>query len=340
MDAHSIELPRKILIGSGVLERVPAVTGNTGKPLVITGHRTRKVAGDRILGMYPNASLALVRVGKYREVRALKEDHTDIDCIICVGGGKVIDVGKLMAFDQKIPFVSVPTTLSHDGISSDRVSITHRETRHSMKTKPPLAIVADIEILKDSPYRLMASGCADVISNISAVYDWKLGQKRGEYYADYSAELALLSANHVIDSAKKIKERSPEGIRNLAEALISSGISMSLAGSSRPASGSEHMFSHALDALRKGRKGPLHGEQCGLGTIVTAYLQGQDWRKIKSVLRTIGAPTTAKQLGVPRGDLVKALLSAREVRERHTILDQKPLTEKSALKALKTTGVI
>lgn len=337
MEAHYMELPRNILVGTDVLDRLPGLTKGMGNPLVLTGNTTRKIAGDRILGMYEKASLGLVKEGNYREVRALEDDHTGTDFVICAGGGKVIDVGKMVAYDMKIPFISVPTTLSHDGIASDRASITHRKTKHSIKAKPPVSIAADLEILGDSPYRMIASGCADVVSNISSVFDWKLGRDRGEYYADYSAELALLSAQHVMDSAEKIRKRDPEGIRNLVEAIISSGISMSLAGSSRPASGSEHMFSHALDSLGSPA---LHGEQCGAGTIITTYLQGQDWKKVKSVLKTLGAPVTVKELGVSREKVVRALLSARKIRDRYTILEKEPLTEKTAQEALSGTGLI
>ena len=56
--------------------------------------------------------------------------------------------------------------------------------------------------------------------------------------------------------------------------MISSGMAISIAGNSRPASGSEHKFSHALDMIAP--KPALHGEQCGVGTIMMMYLHGGD----------------------------------------------------------------
>jgi glycerol-1-phosphate dehydrogenase [NAD(P)+] len=92
-----------------------------------------------------------------------------------------------------------------------------------------------------------------------------------------------------------------------------------IAGSSRPCSGSEHLFSHALD--RVSEKPSLHGEQCGVGAIMMMYLHGGDWRKVRSALHAIGAPTTAKELGVTNEEIIEALVGAHAVRpERYTIL--------------------
>jgi glycerol-1-phosphate dehydrogenase [NAD(P)+] len=124
----------------------------------------------------------------------------------------------------------------------------------------------------------------------------------------------------------------------VTKALIVSGVSMSVAGSSRPASGAEHMVSHALDRLVPGRA--LHGEQCGVATIVALYLHGAAWEEARDALHHVGAPTTAKQLGIPRDTLVEALLQAHTIRpERLTILGDGGLAREAAEQALKATGV-
>ena len=123
---------------------------------------------------------------------------------------------------------------------------------------------------------------------------------------------------------------------------------MSVAGSTRPASGSEHMFSHMLDHLgprillagRKNKK-PLHGEQCGVGAIMMVYLHGGDWQKIRKTLKKIGAPTTSEQLGVSKKNIIEALVKAHEIRpERYTILGETGLTHDAAKKVAKITDVI
>lgn len=349
MEPHSIELPRKILVGRNVMDRTPEVCKELnikGKPLILAGEKTRVVAGDRIRKAFLDAgiesAMEIVRKASREEVESLKARvPEDVALILSVGGGKVIDIGKLLAYQTGMPFISIPTAPSHDGVASERVSLKDGRVFHSLKARAPVAIVADIEILRNAPYKLIASGCADIISNYTAVHDWKLAKDRGEYYSEYAAALSLLSSEIVLNSAEMIRNREERGIRNLVEALISSSISMSLVQSSRPASGSEHMFSHALDQLKSenGMNRSLHGEQCGLGSILFSYIQGNNWHRIRDGLRSIGAPTTARELGVDRDMIIEAMLRAKDVRKRYTILDQKPLDREYASQVCVATGV-
>ncbi|KYH36945.1 MAG: glycerol-1-phosphate dehydrogenase [Candidatus Bathyarchaeota archaeon B23] len=136
-----------------------------------------------------------------------------------------------------------------------------------------------------------------------------------------------------------MRGRGEEGYRVLIEALVSCGVAMSIAGSSRPCSGSEHLFSHALDVVAP--RPALHGEQCGVGTIMMAKLHGLDWRGIRERLRVIGAPTTAEELGIEPRYVVEALVRARRIRpERYTILNEVELTEKEARELAEECGVI
>jgi glycerol-1-phosphate dehydrogenase [NAD(P)+] len=114
---------------------------------------------------------------------------------------------------------------------------------------------------------------------------------------------------------------------------------MSGAGSSRPCSGSEHLFSHALD--RDEARTSLHGEQCGVGAIMMMYLHGGDWRRLKTALSTIGAPTTMRELGVSRDELIRALVEAHAQRpDRYTILGDNGLTREAAEHLATVTGVL
>lgn len=204
----------------------------------------------------------------------------------------------------------------------------------------PMAIIADTSIIVQSAHRLIASGCGDVMAKFTAVRDWKLAhQVKNEYYGEYAASLALMSAKLVVKNADLIGAGDEEGLRVLLEALISCGVAMSIAGSSRPCSGSEHLFSHALDMVSP--KPALHGEQCGIGTILMAYLYHMNWKRLKETLEKIGAPTTAKQLGVEPEHVLEALVKARTIRsERYTILEEKLLDYSCAEKIAKKTGVI
>jgi glycerol-1-phosphate dehydrogenase [NAD(P)+] len=125
----------------------------------------------------------------------------------------------------------------------------------------------------------------------------------------------------------------------IVEALISAGVASCIAGSSRPCSGAEHLFSHALDRIAPGKG--LHGEKCGLGAIMITKLQGKDWKKIVKTLKDIGAPTTAKQIGLKEDQIIEALMIAQDLRpERYTILKEIEMTERRARNLAKSTKVI
>jgi len=204
----------------------------------------------------------------------------------------------------------------------------------------PLAIIADTDIIAQAPWRSVISGCGDAIAKFTAVKDWQLAhEEKNEYYGEYAASLALMSAKLVMQNAKLIQTNNDEGLRVLLEALISCGVAMSIAGSSRPCSGSEHLFSHALDMIKCPHA--MHGEQCGVGTVLAAYLHRTNWKRIKLTLEQIGAPTTACELNVKDKDLVKALALAATIRpERYTILQKLKLNLEACKKVAKITGVI
>jgi glycerol-1-phosphate dehydrogenase [NAD(P)+] len=143
----------------------------------------------------------------------------------------------------------------------------------------------------------------------------------------------------VEDEAANIGRRNEEGVRGLVEALISAGVAAGIAGSSRPCSGAEHLFSHALDRIAPGKG--LHGEKTGLGAIMMARLHGMDWERIRKSLSEAGAPTTARALGLSDDEVVEGILAAPSVRpERYTILHKLTLDASQARALAKETGVI
>jgi glycerol-1-phosphate dehydrogenase [NAD(P)+] len=154
----------------------------------------------------------------------------------------------------------------------------------------------------------------------------------------YSADLAMLSAKIIMENSSMYSKKGLDA-RVIVEALISAGVASCIAGSSRPCSGAEHLFSHALDKIAPGKG--LHGEKCGIGSIMIAKLQGQDWKKIVKTLKEVGAPTTAKQIGLKENEVIHALVMAQELRpERYTILKEIEMTERKAMNLAKSTNVI
>jgi len=346
--SKSMELPRHVAIGHGVLENIGEICRQLhfrGPAVIVVDKTTKRIAGNKVEKLLKTenyeAQQKIIDEADLKNLDNVKELITEIKAkfILGVGGGKPIDIAKLASFEVKKPFVSVPTAASHDGIVSSQASMHDNHGSKSYSTHSPFAVIADTKIISESPYRLLAAGCGDVISNLTSVKDWILAKKlRNEYFSSSAAMLSELTANVLLDSADMIKPRLEESAWLVAKALVSSGVAMSIAGSSRPASGSEHMFSHALDRLVP--KPALHGEQCAVGAIMMMYLHGGDWEGIRNGLEKIKVPVNAKGLKIDDELMVEALTIAHSIRpERYTILSN-GLTYDAAVDLAVKTGVI
>jgi glycerol-1-phosphate dehydrogenase [NAD(P)+] len=345
-----IRLPRNVVVGHDVLGEVPAVVESShldGRGLVVTSPAPREVAGDQVVADLADVGPepAVVEVGEagFEEVQRVTDAAREADAsyLLGVGGGKPIDIAKSASDELSAPFVSVPTAASHDGIVSGRSSIPEGDTRHSVAADPPVAVVADTGVLADAPWELTTAGCADIISNYTAVADWRLAHRlKNVEYSEYAGALSEMTAEMLVDNADSIRPGLEESSWAVVKALVSSGVAMSIAGSSRPASGAEHLFSHQLDRIAPGEA--LHGHQVGVGSIVTAYLHGGErgfWRDIRAALESLDAPTTADGLGVSEADVLEALTTAHEIRDRYTVLGD-GVDEDAAMTALVETGVV
>lgn len=347
MQSHTMELPRLIVIGENNIIDFGKFLGSLDGPRsvsLISGIHVKRILQTKIEKSLNGSKIEFTwhnsRDNKAESLDEIQEDveKDQSEMIAGIGGGRSVDAAKMIAFNLKKPFVSVPTAASHDGIASPFVSI-RTDKPHSLVATAPLGVFVDIDIIRRAPPRLLASGCGDLLANIIAVKDWKLGKDRtGEYYGRYAANLSLMSAQIVMENASVFAKKGLD-VRVIVEALISAGVASCIAGSSRPCSGSEHLFSHALDKVAPGIG--LHGEKCGIGSIMMAKLQGQDWRKIKKVLKYLGAPTTAKEIGLSSEQVAEALIIAQDLRpSRYTVLKEKKMTERKALNLAKSTKVL
>lgn len=295
------------------------------KPLLITGTNSLK-AISRYKDVQGITTL-IIETNSMEAVNKVKNEviNKGYDLIIGCGGGKVIDVGKLASHEALTPFLSIPTILSSDSIASPISVIELNGENKTIGSSMPMGILINIDVIKDGPEEYLKAGLGDLISNSSASADWDLAHKRtAERYDNFSRIMALLPAERMIDNAHKYEGLKDElFIKNLAEGLALSGIAMSIAKSSRPASGSEHNISHAMDRILK-EKRRHHGIQVGFATLLTTYLQKQYdvSSKIKGLFKDVGFPQSFEELGVSREVFLEAVASAPTIRQRYTILNE------------------
>ena len=342
-----MELPRLIVVGEKNINDIGSFLKslkNIKKVSLVSGNNVKKIVQNKIESSLSASKIQMVwhlaETNDKRSIQLIEQNvgKSKSELIVGVGGGRSVDIAKIIGFNLDLPFVSIPTSASHDGIASPFVSIKGNKP-HSVVATAPLGVFVDVDIIKKAPKKLLASGCGDLIAKITAVRDWQLGRdKTGEYYGRYSADLALMSAKILMEHSSKFSKKGLD-VREVVEALISAGVASCIAGSSRPCSGAEHLFSHAVDKLEPGIG--LHGEKCGIGAIMIAKLQGQDWKKIVKTLKSVGAPTTAKEIGLKSEVLAKALTIAQSLRpERYTILKEVNMNENKAINLAKSTKVL
>jgi len=347
MQSHTMELPRLIEIGEKNIGDFGKFLKSLNKPKkvsLICGTNVQKVLKVKIEKSLKIKKIQFVwHTSIDNQIKSIniieknvKKDKSNL--IVGIGGGRSVDTAKLISYNLSIPFVSLPTAASHDGMASPFVSV-KSDKPHSIVASAPMGVFVDIDIIKKAPSKLLASGCGDLIANIIAVKDWQLGHKKTkEYYGRYAADLAMMSAKIVMENSSEFAKKGLDE-RVIVEGLISAGVASCIAGSSRPCSGAEHLFSHALDKIAPGIG--LHGEKCGIGSILMAKLQGQDWKKIIKTLKDVGAPTTAKQIGLKSDMIIEALMIAQGLRpKRYTILKEIKMTKKVAMNLAKITKVI
>jgi len=250
------------------------------------------------------------------------------DALVGLGGGKALDLAKFIAVLANRPYYAVPTSLSNDGFCSPQSSLTIKGRRKSMGARIPTGIIVDTEVCLSAPLPLWWSGIGDLVAKITAVRDWRLAfHHDGTAFNDFAA---LLSDATVFQFMAR-PERSREGVRMLANALMLNGVAMEICGSSRPASGSEHLVSHALDSFSA--KPRLHGLQVGVATYIVTHLQGQGTEAVARLFDTTDFWSAFAQEKLKRAEWLEAFRRAPSIKQDfHTILSTRDaVPEVSAL---------
>ncbi len=332
--ARMLASPLFVDIRRGAVEQLPALlhqstVSTTGTVLVAVGPSTGEEIWRRIEPTMPNATVVVVEDASLTAAGRLQEKlgERGYDAVVAIGGGRTIDVAKYAAMRAALPMVAVATNLAHDGICSPVASLEHPHGKGSFGVALPLAVVVDLDYVRAAPPALVAAGIGDVVSNLSAIEDWLLASReRGETVDGLALAFARTAGESVIAHSGSIED--DDFLVLLAEALVLSGMAMSVAGTSRPCSGACHEILHALDQTFPGRFN--HGEIAGLGALFATHLRRDEARfaQIRACLDRHGLATTPDQLGLGADDFAAAVLAAPGTRpDRYTVLEHLGLSE-------------
>ncbi|MHA1577475.1 MAG: iron-containing alcohol dehydrogenase [Candidatus Thorarchaeota archaeon] len=306
--------PESIIIEEGAIDRLDHILSEHQRPLFVT---------DVVL--YDKYKRMIEDTVKLDVVWAISPDHQkgivglypNVDIIVGFGGGRSIDIAKIISMEANLDWISIPTAASHDGIGSDVASVMQNGYRYSEKCKSPKIILADLSIIATAPKILTLSGIGDIISKTSSLAEWKLAKDHGneKFDADVYATVEK-SLNNVLKD---------DGLETLVQSLIDTGNAMTAFGSSRPCSGTEHAISHAMDR----RIPSLHGLQVAFATPLCLYFLEQvgfskyTGKDIRDFLVDRNMPVTLKELDMNEDmflDDIKHALEIMKRRGRYSIL--------------------
>ncbi|MBP3326004.1 MAG: iron-containing alcohol dehydrogenase family protein [Coprococcus sp.] len=334
MAGSHIAIPTILKIGKGTLKDVGKYIKSSGmeNAVIYFGNGLIDMFGSEVMESLNQEG---IKVREYREL-----DSTDIDdiidlafeidskaqVIVGIGGGKVIDVAKYAAYLRKLPFISIPTSASSDGFSSASASLMVNGRRTSVPARMAYGIIADTDIIKSAPERFLYSGIGDMVSKITALYDWLYESERG--YSEMN-DFAVMIAKKAVNSFVRTPFETIKDdlfLKELLDSLAMSGIANEIAGGSSPTSGSEHLISHALDKMLE--QPMLHGIQVGIATYIMAVVHNHRYVRVNAIFEKTGFWDYVSTLGLNREDYIKAVDLAPSIKpHRHTYLHEEQYRE-------------
>jgi glycerol-1-phosphate dehydrogenase [NAD(P)+] len=367
---HHHRIPiEKISIGNSVYKELAAYAVYKGfkHAVIIADENTYQAAGENLLETLKetgiNVSVSMMTPDENNDVvadeqslvQALLQIPVETDVIIAAGAGTLHDIARFCSTKMNVPFISVPTAPSVDGFTSMGAPLIVRGVKTTFQMTAPIAVFADLAVLKASPRKMAAAGFGDMLAKYTSLSDWKFGHLvKGEPYCPLVAAITREALESCVENVEKIAAADEEGIQILIEALIKSGLAMLIFGQSHPASGGEHHLSHywEMDFLKQKRPAVLHGAKVGVSTVLVAEVyKGQflpllsesarlqsdnlqdnlkEIKKIyqeiptpehlKNLLTQTGGETMPEQLGIDEHLVAASLRNAHTLRNRFTAL--------------------
>ncbi len=339
-----------ISIRKGAIEDLPTMAApfKEGKVLVVFDNNTYKAAGERAVALLREAGFQVkellfdcgedILIPDEKTLgRIVQEQDLDVSLMVAVGGGVINDSVKFVTSRARLPYIVVATAPSMDGYVADGAPIISGGYKYSPQAHLTYGLIGDTDVLQTAPQELIEAGFGDVVGKITALADWDLAVKvNGDYRCDTCVTLVQRALDKCFATAQGLKTREPASLEALFEALTMTGVAMALINISRPASGAEHMLSHywEMDYIARGLNPNHHGIQVGVATVVIARFFEEladilpagtgalcpSSEEIVALLKSGGAPSDPKEIGIHRELFYQSLLEGYTVRPRYSVL--------------------
>lgn len=332
----------KLSIGRGVIYQVEKMlnkAGIKGKIMYISDPNVDELYGECVksqlekIGTF-RAEYVIYHSIAYADSLAKIIRDENICCIVGLGGGSVLDVCKYVSYITKRTLMLIPTTAANDGIASTIAVLKEENGKpKSIMCARASMILIDTELIYRAPVQLIKAGIGDILSNHMALLDWRLAYERGK---DTINGYAYLMSKNAIDTIMQSKHKKIciEFVDDLVNAHVLSGFAMDFEKSSRPVSGSEHLFSHALDFYSDVKN--LHGIQTGLGTIAILKMIGEEYSELLECFKRYEVDINPIHLGIDEDTFVFCMQHATQMRQgRYTYLHEIDLCEEGLRKVYK-----
>ena len=274
---------RYVAIGSNAIAQLGDMVKGYGRILLVADENTYAAAGEKTEKALTGKILdkvifsgKTVLIPNEEAIDRVMQNIDGIELIIGIGSGVIQDLCKYVSLKSKIPYYIVATAPSMDGYASTGAAMILGGMKVTVSAGVPAAIIADTEVLRNAPMEMIQAGYGDIVGKYSALNDWRLSRVvNDEYFCQDIYDLTMDMVHKTLELADGLLKREEKSVKVLMEALVIVGIAMSFAGSSRPASGSEHHLSHFFEitGIVNGEEYFPHGIDVAYSTVVTAKLR-------------------------------------------------------------------
>lgn len=291
---RSVKDTEEILIDSACLLKVPAVFRRCfakAKALVVADEITYGVAGKIVYDSLESAGLAAGAPYIFPGEPTLRAEYDNVELLksfllekraggannfpVAVGSGTINDLVKLASHEVGRRYMVVPTAASVDGYAAFGASITKDGYKQTIDCPAPLVILADTDVLQTAPPPMTAAGYGDLLGKITAGADWVAADMLGiEAIHSASWDMVQRDLRRWTKHPGDLVRGKAEAFGGLFEGLTMSGLAMQAMQKSRPASGTEHLFSHYWEMRHLEIEGvPVsHGFKVSIGTLAATAL--------------------------------------------------------------------